>query len=58
MKKLLRNTIYFISIVFMFYSCGGSDEEEVISIPLEPFSTQYVIENDSIIQYMKTQNHF
>ena len=40
----------------MFYSCGGSDEEEVISIPLEPFSTQYVIENDSIIQYMKT--HF
>ena len=40
----------------MFYSCGGSDEEEVISIPLEPFSTLYVIENDSIIQYIKT--HF
>ena len=36
----------------MFYSCSGSDDEEDIdSVPLKPISTQYVIENDSIIEY-------
>jgi hypothetical protein len=56
MKKLIRNIIYFLLTIVLFYSCSKTDDEEVESIPLEPISTQYVIENDSIIEFMKT--HF
>lgn len=56
MKNLLRNTIYFLSIIILFYSCSGSDDEDIDSVPLKPISTQYVIENDSIIEFMQT--HF
>ena len=56
MKKLFRNIIFFLSIVILFNSCGGTDDEEIDSVPMEPISTQYVIENDSIIEYMQT--HF
>ena len=56
MKKLIRNIIYFLLTIVLFYSCSKTDDEEVESIPLEPISTQYIIENDSIIEFMKT--HF
>ena len=56
MKKLIRKIIYFLLTIVLFYSCSKTDDEEVESIPLEPISTQYVIENDSIIEFMKT--HF
>ena len=56
MKKLFRNIIFFLSIVILFNSCGGTDDEETDSVPMEPISTQYVIENDSIIEFMQT--HF
>jgi len=53
---LFRNIIFFLSIVILFNSCSGTDDEETDSVPLEPISTQYVIENDSIIEFMQT--HF
>tara|TARA_Y100000385_G_scaffold207790_1_gene215456 strand:+ start:214 stop:1116 length:903 start_codon:yes stop_codon:yes gene_type:complete len=56
MKSLFRNIIFFLSIVILFNSCGGTDDDEVVTVPLEPFSAQYIIENDSIVEYMKT--HF
>ncbi|MDA9240970.1 hypothetical protein OAC35_02650 [Flavobacteriaceae bacterium] len=56
MKKLIRNIIYFLLTIVLLHSCSKTDDEEVESIPLEPISTQYVIENDSIIEFMKT--HF
>ena len=56
MKKLFKNSIYFLSTIILFYSCSKTDSEETEDIPLEPISSQYVIENDSIIDFMKT--HF
>ena len=56
MKKLIRNIIYFLLTVVLFYSCTKTEEDEAESIPLKPISTQYVVENDSIIEFMKT--HF
>ena len=56
MKKLFRNIIFFLSVVILFNSCGGTDDEETDYVPMEPISTQYVIENDSIIEFMQT--HF
>ena len=57
MNNLSKSILSFISIIVLLYSCSGSDDDDDISsIPLEPLKDQYVIENDSIIEFMKT--HF
>lgn len=56
MNNLSKSILSFISIIVLLYSCSGSDDDDISSIPLEPLGDQYVIENDSIIEFMKT--HF
>ena len=56
MNNLSKSLLSFISIIVLLYSCSGSDDDDISSIPLEPLGDQYVIENDSIIEFMKT--HF
>ncbi len=55
MNNLLRNIAYIFSIIILFYSCSG-DDDEISIIPAEPLLDQYTKENDSIIEFMKT--HF
>src|SRR5210317_957491 len=56
MNNLLRNIAYIFSIIILFYSCSGDDDDEISIIPAEPLLDQYTKENDSIIEFMKT--HF
>ena len=56
MNNLSKSILSFISIIVLLYSCSGSDDDDISIIPLEPLKDQYVIENDSIIEFMKT--HF
>ena len=50
MNNLSKSILSFISIIVLLYSCSGSDDDDISSIPLEPLGDQYVIENDSIIE--------
>lgn len=57
MNNLYKFLLLFLSIIVLFNSCSDSDSDDDISnVPLEPLKDQYVIENDSIIEFMKT--HF
>ena len=56
MNNLLRNIAFIFSIIILFYSCSGDDDDEISIIPAEPLLDQYTKENDSIIEFMKT--HF
>jgi len=56
MNNLLRNIAYIFSIIILFYSCSGDDDDEISIIPAEPLLDQYTKENDSIVEFMKT--HF
>ena len=42
-------------LLLIFFSCKKDDTNN-IDIPIKDLSEQYIIENDSIIQFMKT--HF
>jgi len=47
---------YFILLLagISFVSCSKKDDDEVVTVPLRDYATQYKADNDSIVKYLKT----
>ena len=56
MIRILQKSILLISTILFITSCSNDDNNVNTIIDLEPVLDQYILENDSIVTYMKT--HF
>ncbi|MFW0738981.1 FKBP-type peptidyl-prolyl cis-trans isomerase [Flavobacterium sp. T12S277] len=47
---------YFILLLagISFVSCSKKDDDEVVTVPLRDYATQYKADNDSIVKFLKT----
>ena len=56
MIRILKKSVLLISTILFITSCSNDDNNVNTIIDLEPVLDQYILENDSIVTYMKT--HF
>lgn len=56
MIRILQKSVLLISTILFIASCSNDDNNVNTIIDLEPVLDQYILENDSIVTYMKT--HF
>jgi len=56
MIRILQKSVLLISTILFITSCSNDDNNVNTIIDLEPVLDQYILENDSIVTYMKT--HF
>lgn len=56
MIRILKKSVLLISTILFISSCSTDDNNVNTIIDLEPVLDQYILENDSIVTYMKT--HF
>lgn len=56
MIRILKKSVLLISAILFITSCSNDDNNVNTIIDLEPVLDQYILENDSIVTYMKT--HF
>ena len=56
MIRILKKSVLLISTILFIASCSNDDNNVNTIIDLEPVLDQYILENDSIVTYMKT--HF
>lgn len=56
MIRILKKSVLLISTILFITSCSPDDNNVNTIIDLEPVLDQYILENDSIVTYMKT--HF
>ena len=56
MIRVLQKSVLLISTILFITSCSNDDNNVNTIIDLEPVLDQYILENDSIVTYMKT--HF
>ena len=56
MIRILKKSVLLISTILFIASCSNDDNNVNTTIDLEPVLDQYILENDSIVTYMKT--HF
>jgi hypothetical protein len=56
MIRILKKSVLLISTILFITSCSNDDNNVNTIIDLEPVLDQYILENDSVVTYMKT--HF
>ena len=56
MIRILKKSVLLISTILFITSCSNDDNNVNTIVDLEPVLDQYILENDSIVTYMKT--HF
>ena len=56
MIKFFRILFFNLFLITLIYSCSSSSTDDEEIIPPNPVSSQYIIENDSIVEFLQT--HF
>ena len=56
MRNFFKSLSYNLILIILVYSCSSDDTEDTQTVPLEPVASQYALENDSIVEFLKT--HF